>query len=220
MIESIVSKRHNSFYIAAVVGLAALGLSLAFLPRVAYVIAVDAFFVIYVMLTARKMLRSTPELLQRNIATADEPVWIIFAITFGAVVVAVGSLFVLINSAHRFYPLDLSLTLAAVPLGWLSIHMMAAVHYAHLYWRPVGGRGADGKAGGNAGGLAFQSGIEPGGIEFLYFAYVIGMATETSDTAITSTEMRKINLLHGMVSFFFNTVLVAAAVNVAVSLGQ
>jgi uncharacterized membrane protein len=32
--------------------------------------------------------------------------------------------------------------------------------------------------------------------------------------------MRRINLLHAIVSFFFNTVLVAAAVNVAVSLGQ
>ena len=32
--------------------------------------------------------------------------------------------------------------------------------------------------------------------------------------------MRKFNLLHAIVSFFFNTVLVAAAVNVAVSLAS
>lgn len=46
------------------------------------------------------------------------------------------------------------------------------------------------------------------------------MTAQTSDTAITSTAMRRINLIHAIVSFFFNTVLVAAAVNVAVSLGQ
>jgi uncharacterized membrane protein len=44
------------------------------------------------------------------------------------------------------------------------------------------------------------------------------MTAQTSDIAITSTGMRKINLLHAIVSFFFNTVLVAAAVNAAVSL--
>ncbi|PRD40897.1 DUF1345 domain-containing protein [Phyllobacterium phragmitis] len=213
-------KRHNSFYIAATVGLATLLVSLIVAPRVAYVITVDAFFVVYLVLTGRKMLKLTPDLLRSNIARSDEPIWIIFAVTFGAVMVAVGSLFVLINSAQRFHPLDLSLTLAAVPLGWLAIHMMAAVHYAHLYWQSVDGQATDGMLREYAGGLAFQGDKEPGGIEFLYFSYVIGMAAETSDTAITNTDMRKINLLHGIVSFFFNTVLVAAAVNVAVSLGQ
>ncbi|RCS25180.1 DUF1345 domain-containing protein [Phyllobacterium salinisoli] len=212
------NSRHNSFYIAAIVGVVALALGLAFIPRVAYVVAVDMFFVVYLVLTASKMLNLTPDVLRNNIARADEPVWIIFAVTFGAVAVAVGSLFVLINSAHRFQPLDLTLTLAAVPLGWLAIHMMAAVHYAHLYWKP--GLAADGNAPEHAGGLAFQGGKEPGGFEFVYFAYVIGMATETSDTAIVTTAMRKINLMHGIVSYFFNTILVAAAVNVAVSLGQ
>jgi uncharacterized membrane protein len=44
------------------------------------------------------------------------------------------------------------------------------------------------------------------------------MTAQTSDVAVTKTRMRKLNLLHSVVSFFFNTVLVAAAVNVAVSL--
>ena len=38
------------------------------------------------------------------------------------------------------------------------------------------------------------------------------MTAQTSDVAITSTGMRKFNLIHGIVSFFSNTVLVAAAV--------
>ena len=46
------------------------------------------------------------------------------------------------------------------------------------------------------------------------------MTAQTSDVAITSTAMRKVNLLHAIVSFFFNTVLVAAAVNAAVSLAS
>ena len=46
------------------------------------------------------------------------------------------------------------------------------------------------------------------------------MTAQTSDVAITSTAMRKFNLIHGIVSFFFNTVLVAAAVNVVISLAS
>jgi len=47
---------------------------------------------------------------------------------------------------------------------------------------------------------------------------VIGMTAQTSDVGVTTTAMRKVTLLHSIVSFFFNTVLVAAAVNAAVSL--
>ncbi|WP_420963646.1 DUF1345 domain-containing protein [Brucella sp. IR073] len=210
--------RHNTFYFAAAIGFLVLAASLLFAPHIAYAVTVDMFFVTYLALTLPKMLGSTPEQLRGSIARSDEPVWLIFTLTFGAVVVAVGSLFVFINSPRRFDPLELTLTLAAVPLGWLALHMMAAVHYGHLYWREAGRKG--GRRGQHAGGLAFQGGKEPGGIEFLYFAYVIGMAAETSDTAITTTEMRRTNLIHGIVSYFFNMVLVAAAVNVAVSLGQ
>ncbi|HCH72874.1 MAG TPA: DUF1345 domain-containing protein, partial [Ochrobactrum sp.] len=58
------------------------------------------------------------------------------------------------------------------------------------------------------------------GWDFAYFAYVIGMTAQTSDTSVTTPAMRRITLLHSIVSFFFNTVLVAASVNVAVALGS
>lgn len=46
------------------------------------------------------------------------------------------------------------------------------------------------------------------------------MTSQTSDTAVSTTQMRHIVLLHSILSFFFNTVIVAAAVNLAVSLGS
>jgi uncharacterized membrane protein len=90
---------------------------------------------------------------------------------------------------------------------------MAALHYAHRYWQPT----EEGLQS-NHGGLDFPGTEEPQGFDFLYFAFVIGMTAQTSDVAITTTGMRKINLLHALASFLFNTVLVAAAVNVALSL--
>jgi uncharacterized membrane protein len=67
--------------------------------------------------------------------------------------------------------------------------------------------------------LDFPETERPQGWVFLYFATVIGMTAQTADTGITTTQMRRIVLLHSIVAFFFNTVIVAAAVNLAVSLG-
>ncbi|WP_429937839.1 DUF1345 domain-containing protein, partial [Brucella melitensis] len=70
------------------------------------------------------------------------------------------------------------------------------------------------------GGFDFPGTPEPSGWDFAYYAYVIGMTAQTSDTNVTTPAMRRTTLLHSIVSFFFNTVLVAAAVNVVVALGS
>lgn len=214
-------RRHVPFYVAALC--AAAGFFAAWLTRreLAVPVSANAFFVVYLVLTGIGVPRMTPSYLKRHAAASDEPVWIIFLVTFAAIVVAVASLFLLINNKAEPGGVTLALTLAAVPLGWFTIHMMAATHYAHLYWQPsLNAAGVPDKPRKPRGGLAFPGTDEPCGTDFLYFAYVIGMTAQTSDTNVTSSAMRRVNLVHSIVSFFFNTVLVAAAVNVAVTLGS
>jgi uncharacterized membrane protein len=99
-----------------------------------------------------------------------------------------------------------------VLLGWLTLHTVAAFRYAHLYYTPVpSGTGASR----DAGGLAFPSTSEPGPWDFLYYSLVIGMTSQVSDVQTLSAEMRRTTLVHGVTSFFFNTVILALAVNVA-----
>jgi len=169
-----------------------------------------------------KLPRLTASFLKGNAAIEDEPTWLIVAVAFVAVVVSVVSLFVILNSDPHPEWNALALSLASVALGWLTIHTMAAHHYAYLYWRPGPheGGGAGAKKAEPRRGLDFPGDDEPGGYDFLYFSLVIGMTAQTSDVAVTRTQMRKLNMLHAVVSFFFNTVLVAAAVNVAVSLAN
>ena len=213
------SRRYAPFYMAAISGAVALPLALWFWPQLAVQTTGNVFFLVYLTLEFAKIRLLTPEFLKKYAASADEPAWIIVIVTFGAVVIAVGSLFVLLSKGGRPNGLELGLSLASVALGWLTIHTMAAPHYAHLYWRPDTPAGsAKTKKAEPHGGLDFPGDDEPGGYDFLYFSLVTGMTAQTSDVAVTKTEMRKLNLLHAVVSFFFNTVLVAAAVNVAVSL--
>jgi uncharacterized membrane protein len=212
--------RHMPFYVAAASGAAVLLLAYWLAPQIAVTAAANAFFLIYLVLTGLNLPTLTADFLREHAEGADEPAWLIFAVTFGAVVVAIGSLFLLVNEGGAPAALDLTLSLASVGLGWLMIHTMAALHYAHRYWRPNEPSEGEGKGGGApGGGLDFPGDADPGAYDFLYFSFVTGMTAQTSDIAITNTAMRKLNLLHAVVSFFFNTVLVAAAVNLAVSLG-
>ena len=205
--------RHAPFYVG--IGAAALGLAgaLWLKPDFAVAVAAIAFFLCYLLLTAWRLPHLTAAYLEHYATDTDEPVAIIFAVTFAAAAVATGSLFVVLNRPAAT-GLEFVLAFASVALGWLTIHTMAALHYAHIYWRPGGAKARKDR------GLAFPGDAQPGVYDFLYFAFVIGMTAQTSDVAITSTAMRRVNLLHAVVSFFFNTVLVAAAVNAAVALAS
>jgi uncharacterized membrane protein len=71
-----------------------------------------------------------------------------------------------------------------------------------------------------SGGLADGTGLvpgndRPGAGEFLYFALCVGMTCQVSDVTTSSAPMRRLVLLHGLVAFVFNTVILAAAVNIA-----
>ena len=212
--------RHAPFALGALGGLAVLLCRYWLSWQFVIVAAANTFFLIYLILTMLKIPRLTPSFLKKHAAGADEPEWVILAVTFGAVVVAVSSLFILINNHGGPDAPTLVFSLASVGLGWLTVHTMTAMHYAHRFWRPdETAEGVPSHLREPRGGLEFPGTKEPGGYDFLYFSFVTGMTAQTSDVAVTTTAMRKLNLLHGIISFFFHTVLVAAAVNLAVSLG-
>lgn len=213
--------RHVAFYLAAIAAALAFGVAMWLVPLLAVVIAANAFFLTYLTLSLIALPSLTADYLRDHAASSDVPVGFIFLITLGAVAVAIVSLFLTINAKSAPDPTSYVLSLTAVPLGWLTIHMMAAIHYAHLYWQPDEEAGSEEKSTAKARrGLDFPGTEEPRGIDFVYFSYVVGMTAQTSDVAVTTSGMRRINILHAIVSFFFNTVLVAAAVNLAVSLGS
>lgn len=206
-------RRHRPFVIAFIVWAFSLGLALAFAPSLAIEIAAVLFFLTYLTLVALRLPYLTAQQLKAHADSDDLPAIAIIAVTLLAVGVAVVSLFQALNHSGETV-WTLLIAFGSVIFGWLTIHTMTALHYAHLYWRPTS---VDGKLQ-HRGGMDFPATKDPCGYDFLYFAVVIGMTAQTSDVGVTTTAMRKVTLLHSIVSFFFNTVLVAAAVNAAVSL--
>ena len=53
--------------------------------------------------------------------------------------------------------------------------------------------------------------------DFVYFSFVIGMTAQVSDVGITDKTIRRTATAHGIISFIFNTALVALMVNIAAS---
>jgi len=95
----------------------------------------------------------------------------------------------------------------AVVSAWLLTHIAYALRYAHLYYR-------DDDEG--EGGLAFPGDGHPAYVEFAYFSFTIGMCFQVSDVGVSSRQIRRAVLGHSLLSFLYNTAILATAVNLAV----
>lgn len=99
--------------------------------------------------------------------------------------------------------------LIALTLGlvWTFGNMVYTLHYLHLYYMP----GDNGK---DQGGLEFPGTPNPVLSDFIYFAYTLGVAVQTSDVVVTSPRLRKIVTFHCVAGFFFNLGVLALTINI------
>jgi uncharacterized membrane protein len=100
------------------------------------------------------------------------------------------------------------LALAAVALSWTVTHTAFTLRYAHLYYR---GRIA-------CGGLQFPGTETPCDLDFAYFAFTIGMCFQVSDVVVQSARIRRAVLLHAVVSFVYNTTILALSLTLVTTL--
>ncbi len=205
--------RHAAFYIGLSGGVVAFLVTLWLRPAFAVPLGAITTFVIYLGLVALMLPVLTPDFLRSRADEADTPTMLIFAAVLGIVGVCCVTLFMVLNGRQEGPLLEeILLSVASVLLGWFTVQTMAALHYAYEYYESADG-------GATAGGLDFPEGDSPDGLAFVYFAYVIGTAFAVSDIRVTSNKMRKIVLVHSTFAYFFNTLIVAATVNVAVAVG-
>ena len=175
---------------------------------------------LFLGLTWAMMMRATPERMRLRSRLQDEGKTTILSLTVGA---ALFSVLAIALELHNIKALSPSATVWHVALAafsivcaWLVTHTMFALHYAHGYY---GDGDGDPETVDDAKGLAFpDQTAHPDYWDFLYFAVVIGMTAQTSDVAITTRPMRRLAMAHGVLSFFFNTVILALSVNIAAGL--
>ena len=102
----------------------------------------------------------------------------------------------------------LTLSVTALFLSWLLIHTVFAFHYARMYYFQPDGRKK------HHGGLRFPDDDEPDYLDFAYYSFVVGMTSQVSDVAVLSRQMRRLTLIHGVLSFIYNITILAMSINI------
>lgn len=100
--------------------------------------------------------------------------------------------------------------LATVVGAWLLLPTLFTLTYASLYYRTAEGAG-----------LAFpdtKAAFRPNYGDFLYFSFTIAVASQTADVSVSTQSMRRLVLLQSLLSFLFNTAILAFTVNIAASM--
>jgi uncharacterized membrane protein len=180
------------------------------------VVAWDAGVVVYLVLSAWLFGAERISQMAEDAARQQEGEWTIFALTIAATVISFVAIFgefaMLHDAKAEEKTLRISLVAITLFVSWLMTHTTFAFRYAHeFYSRDLGAKDVD-------GGLDFPGEKRPDYLDFMYFALVLGMTFQVSDVQITSRKLRRLAAVHGLLSFLFNTIIVALTVNIAAGL--
>jgi uncharacterized membrane protein len=168
----------------------------------------DVFVGLYLILVYTMMLSSEMSHIRRNAALQDDGRFLILLVTAVGAFASIAAIVFELGAAHRSAP-QLSLATLTIAITWATVHTTFALHYAHDYYR-----------GAKPGGLQFPTGDKEHHADywdFVYFSFVIGMTAQVSDVGITDKTIRRTATAHGIISFVFNTALLALMVNIAAS---
>ena len=122
------------------------------------------------------------------------------------------------NPKQAGYPYHVGFAITSVILSWVMIHTIFAIRYAHLYYTLLYDERMSQKE--HKGGLIFPSDDAPDYFDFAYFSFVIGMTWQVSDVQISSRRIRRMVLFHALLSFLYNTVILALTINIISGLIQ
>jgi uncharacterized membrane protein len=172
------------------------------------VVAWDVFATLYLILAYTMMLRCDVAHIRRSAVMQDDGRFQLLLLTAFGALASLGAI-VFELGASKGNPAGLVLAIVTIVLSWVLVHTAFSLHYAHDFYR-----------GKKPGGLQFPSGddhVEADYWDFVYFSFVIGMTAQVSDVGITDRIIRRTATVHGIISFIFNTALLALMINIAAS---
>jgi uncharacterized membrane protein len=171
-------------------------------------VAWDIFAALYLVLVYIMMLRCEHHHIRRNAILQDDGRFVILMVAALGAFASIAAIVFELGTPQRS-AIELAHATLTIALSWAAVHTIFALHYAHDYYR-----------GAKPGGLQFPSGDTHDHADywdFVYFSFVIGMTAQVSDVGITDKTIRRTATAHGIISFIYNTALLALMVNIAAS---
>ncbi len=177
------------------------------------VAAYDAAALVLVAVLWKFVMHHNPVNTQVRAAVDDPGRNVVLAIVLVSVVAGLGSAIVILGQGPHVSTtpeklLIYGLGLLAVIAGWFVIHTIFTFRYAHLYYFDDDDDNEADR------GLIFPGSKDPNDFDFAYFSFVIGMTFQVSDVQITDPGVRRVVLFHGLISFAYNSTIVALVINI------
>ena len=175
---------------------------------------------LYIALYLSMIATSDERAIRWRAKLTDEGQFIILLLASVAAVASMASIFAELSIAKDLKGLDkewhLALAGATVLSAWVFIHLTFALHYAHEYFDET--KAEEGEKPSVQGGINFPDTDDPDYWDFVYFSFIIGVAAQTADVTIGSKVIRRTSLVHSILSFFFNSAILALTINIAAGL--
>jgi uncharacterized membrane protein len=182
-------------------------------------IAWNGAIILYLFLGAHMMMRADKLSIRRRAQLTDDGKYAFLGLSVLAAIASFAAIVFELSGVKDLTgpnkAAHIALVVTTIVSSWFFVHLTFTLHYAHEYFAdelrtpdPTDVRG----------GLIFPGTKDPHYLDFLYFSYIIGVASQTADVATSSATMRALALVHGIVSFFFNTTILALTINIAASL--
>ena len=217
-VRYVLDAHHRFLAGCAVAALTFLGLHGRVTLPTQFVVAWDMFTLTILAMAWIVISTKDPYEARRNARLQDASATFLFVFVISAATASLVAVGFLLAVAKNLSPTGLAghiaLSLTAVVLSWMLVHTLFALRYAHFYFQDAG----QVERHAISGGLIFPGKESLDYSDFAYFAFVIGMTCQVSDVQIASSDMRRLALVHGLISFAFNTAILAMFVNIIAGL--
>ena len=170
------------------------------------ILAWDVAVFCFLLLTYRVIADHSIDSIRRRAATLDTRASVLMVLVVAAACVSLYGLSLNLDALPGHPELRVVLAGVTVAGSWSLIHTIFSLHYAHFYYAAP------------EGGLIFPGGEDPNYYDFLYYGFVVGMTCQVSDVQVSSPPWRRLVLAHGVMSFLFNTVVLALSINLLAGL--
>jgi uncharacterized membrane protein len=201
------------FILSFVLAIAGASIAIYLVDSVVFSLLVgwDLFGLTYIVFSLFVFASVPQNKIQERCSKEDIRSWLLFLLIVIACVaglVTVLSFFSERETLPTPHWLNSVIGVGAIAVSWIMVHTSFAFRYAHLYY------GDDNKQfAKHARGLTFPDDEAPDYFDFAYFSFVIGMTFQVSDVVITSKGVRRLVLLHSLIAFVFNTVVIALTIS-------
>jgi uncharacterized membrane protein len=188
-----------------------------------FLIGWNVAIVIFIVLVGIMWARSTHETMRRRAKELDEGRRTVLILAMAAalcsLIAIVVELFNLKHATDAIVALNIGLAVSTIFTAWTFVHLIFTEHYAHGFYLERNGEEAKAESKDpERRGLRFPGQPMPDYVDFLYFSFTIGVANQTADIEIVSRGMRRLVLIHSVISYLFNTIILALTINIAASM--